>query len=131
MSTEITPREKQEVQGAEGTRPGRSYVPDIDVSESGDSLCLWADMAGVDENSVEVDLKDGVLSIVGRVSVKNYEGLQPAYTEYNVGDYVRRLRVADDVDVENIKAKMRNGVLELQLPKAQRLKARRIQVQAG
>ncbi|MBI3782099.1 MAG: Hsp20/alpha crystallin family protein [Deltaproteobacteria bacterium] len=88
-------------------------------------------MAGVDESSVEVNLKDGVLSIAGRVSLKDYEGLQPAYTEYKVGNYARRLSVDDNIDVEHIQAKMKNGILELHMPKAPRVKARKIQVQAG
>jgi HSP20 family molecular chaperone IbpA len=125
---ELSVKEKQELKGAETTRPGRSYVPDIDVCETADSLWLWADMPGVDEHSVDVNLTDGVLSIEGRVALKDYEGLTPAYTEYNIGNFVRRLSLSDDVDGERITARMTNGVLELQLPKAERAKARRIPI---
>ena len=125
---ELNVKEKQELKGAETTRPGRSYVPDIDVCETADSLWLWADMPGVDEHSVDVNLTDGVLTIEGRVALKDYEGLNPAYTEYNIGNFVRRLSVSDDVDAGRITARMINGVLELQLPKAERAKARRIPI---
>lgn len=125
---EVSVKEKQELKGAETTRAGRSYVPDIDVYETPDSLWLWADMPGVDERSVEVNLSDGVLSIEGQVGVKDYEGLTPAYTEYNVGNFVRRLHVSDDVDADRITARMTNGVLELQLPKAERAKVKRIPI---
>ena len=125
---ELSVKEKQELKGAETTRPGRSYVPDIDVCETADSLWLWADMPGVDEHSVDVNLTDGVLSIEGHVALKDYEGLTPAYTEYNIGNFVRRLSLSDDVDAGRITARMVNGVLELQLPKAERAKARRIPI---
>jgi HSP20 family molecular chaperone IbpA len=131
MNTELSAKEKQEVKGAEGTRPGRWFVPDIDVCETPDSLWLWADMPGVDESSVEVNLREGVLSIEGRVSLKEYDGLRPAYTEYNVGNFSRRMSVSDHIDAERIAARMSNGVLELQLPKSERVKPRRIPVTAG
>jgi HSP20 family protein len=124
-------RSKQELTGEERTRPGRVYVPDIDICETKDSLWLWADMPGVDEQSVEVKLADGVLSIEGYVSLQDYANLAPVYTEYNVGNFLRRLTLSDDVDAERIKARIANGVLELELPKAERLKPRRITVSAG
>ncbi len=124
-------RTKQELAGEERTRPGRVYVPDIDICETTDSLWLWADMPGVDEQSVEVKLADGVLSIEGRVSLEDYANLTPVYTEYNVGNFLRRLTLSDDIDAERIKARIANGVLELELPKAERLKPRRITVSVG
>ena len=125
---ELTVKSKQELSGEERTRPGRTYVPDIDVYETAGSLWLWADMPGVDQQSVEVNLADGVLSIEGRVSVSEYENLSPVYTEYNVGNFARRLSLSDDIDPQRITARMRNGVLELELPKAERAKPRRIPV---
>jgi HSP20 family protein len=125
---ELNVRNKQEVSGAEHTRPGRTYLPDVDICETTDSLWLWADMPGVDEKSVEVKLADGVLTIDGQVSLKEYDNLAPVYTEYNVGNFARRFTVSSDIDAERIKAHMANGVLEIELPKAARAKPRRIAV---
>ena len=50
--------------------------------------------------------------------MKDYENLAPVYTEYNVGNYVRRFTLSNDVDSDRIQARMKNGVLELELPKA-------------
>jgi HSP20 family molecular chaperone IbpA len=129
MSTqEVT---KQEVKGTEGTRPGRWYQPAIDICENSESLWLWADMPGVDDKNVDINLSDGVLTIEGRIATAEYDGLQPTYSEYNVGNFHRRLSVSDDFDVDRISARMKEGVLEIQLPKAERVKARKIQVQAS
>jgi HSP20 family molecular chaperone IbpA len=125
---ELIPKGKQELEGEEQTRPGRTYVPDVDICETPDSLWLWADMPGVDEKAVEVNLADGVLSIGGWVSLKEYENLTPVYTEYNIGNYLRRFTVSEDIDVDNIKARMTDGVLEIELPKSARAKLRRIQI---
>jgi HSP20 family protein len=131
MTDAMTVREKQELKGQEATRPGRVYQPDVDVAENQDKLLLWADMPGVDEKSIAVTLDDGELTIEGRVAVDDYANLQPLYTEYNIGDYVRRFRVSTDIDVDRIEARVVNGVLEIELPKAERVKARKIEVKAA
>ena len=125
---ELTPKSKQELQGQEQTRAGHTYVPEVDIAETSEGLWLWADMPGVDEHSVEVNLVDGVLSIEGRVSLKDYEKLAPVYTEYNIGNYLRRFTVSADIDANGIKAHMRDGVLDLELPKSARAKPRRINI---
>ena len=125
---ELSVRNKQELKGEEHTRAGRTYLPDVDICETKDSLWLWADMPGVDEGSIEVKLADGVLSIEGQVSLQDYENLAPVYTEYNIGNYLRRFTVSSDIDADHIKARMANGVLELELPKAESAKPRRIPV---
>jgi len=128
---EMSVHSKQEVQGEERTRPGLTFVPDVDICETPDSLFLWADMPGVDEQSVEVNLAEGVLTIEGRVSLSEYENLNPIYSEYRVGNYARRFTVSSDIDGARIKGHVKNGVLELELPKAERAKPRRIEITAA
>jgi HSP20 family protein len=127
LSTYKKPEQPQD----EHTRPGRTYVPSVDICETPDSLLLRADMPGVDENSVEVNVANGVLSIEGWVSVKEYENLQPVYTEYNIGNYSRRFTLSNEIDADRITAKMVNGVLELELPKAEKAKPRQISISAN
>jgi HSP20 family molecular chaperone IbpA len=88
-------------------------------------------MPGVDEQSIEVNVANGILSIEGQVSLKDYADLAPVYTEYNVGNYARRFTLSNEIDTEHIKARMTNGILELELPKAERAKPRRISVSAS
>ena len=127
---ELTPREKQELHEKESTRPGRSFVPDVDIREDEHALWLWVDMPGVPQDQVDVELQDTVLRIEGRVATGDYDGLSPVYTEYNVGNYVRRFTLADaqHFDRDAIAARLANGVLEVTLPKAAKEKPRRITV---
>ena len=131
MEQEVTTQEKKEVASNEQTRPGRTYIPNVDIYETPQSLWLWADMPGVDENSLEVHVADGILSLEGRVALQEYDSLSPVYTEYNVGNYARRFSLSDAIDIERIKARMTNGVLELELPKAERAKPKQIAVSVG
>jgi HSP20 family protein len=129
---EIAAREKQELAKAqEQTRPGRYYVPDVNIYEFNDTLKLCADMPGVKEENVEVSLQDGVLRIAGKVATEMYAGLRPLYTEYNVGNYYREFVLNEDIDPAKIKATLRNGVLELDLPKKEHAKPRRIEVRSS
>lgn len=130
---ELTPKDKQELEGREQTRAGRTYVPDVDIREDEHALWLWADMPGVEQQAIEVELHDDVLRLEGRVSTEDYEGLSPIYTEYNVGNYLRRFTLANGerFDRDKISARLVNGVLEVKLPKAEQAKPRRIEVQVS
>ena len=86
-------------------RPGRTYVPKVDICETEDALFVWADLPGVDESSVDVRLDNQDLSIEARVALDEYEGLTPVYTEYQVGHFARRFRIGRAVDSERITAK--------------------------
>lgn len=132
QAKEIVTKEKQELaKPQEQTRPGRYYVPDVNIYEFDDSVKLWADMPGVKEKDVDVTLKDGVLTIVGKVATDLYAGLRPIYTEYNVGNYYREFVLTENIDDSKIRASLRNGVLELELPKKEQAKPKRIEVSAG
>ena len=125
---ELAVRNKQEVTREEPTRPGRAYQPDVDIYETPEALWLWADMPGVDEKRIAIDLANGVLTIEGVVVLEDYKELEPVYTEYNVGNYLRRFSISSDIDVDAIKARMANGVLELELPKAEKARPRKIAI---
>jgi HSP20 family protein len=109
-------------------RPGRTYVPQVDIYENPKSLWLWVDMPGVTEQNIDVHVNKNVLSIEGQVAVAEYAELTPLYTEYNIGNYARQFTLSDTIDTEKIAARMHDGVLELELPKAEHAQPRRIQV---
>jgi HSP20 family protein len=128
----MTAKEKQELApGEEKTRPGRHYTPDVDICEFPDHLELSADMPGVNEKEVHITLENDVLTLEGRVDPALYEGLSPLYTEYNVGNYFRQFSLRESIDSAAIKATMRNGVLELILPKVEAAKPRKIEIKVS
>ena len=128
---ELTTQDKQEVKTEEPTRPGRTYVPNVDISETENALWLRADMPGVKEDSIEISVEKNVLSIEGQVALQEYADLAPVYTEYNVGNYQRRFTLSNAIDADKIHAHLTNGVLELELPKAESAKPRCVAVQIG
>jgi len=129
---ELEAKPKQKVERRdETTRPGTYFQPAVDIFETKDELVLVADMPGVPPDGVDVGLEGDELSIEGRVRSGEYDGLKPLYVEYGVGGYYRRFTLGEMIDREGIKAQMKNGVLVLRLPKAERARARRISVDAA
>jgi HSP20 family protein len=125
--------EKQEIttNGAERTRARKAYVPRADIFETRDAVVVVADMPGVDENSIDITLEKGVLSINGFVEQDQPDNYSLAYAEYEVGDYFRRFTLSNEVDQENIQATVKNGVLRLHLPKVGPAQAKKISVKAA
>jgi HSP20 family protein len=129
-SQELSVRPKQEV-SEEQTRAGRTFLPDVDIYETKEGLWLEADMPGVDERAIRVNLNDGVLTIEGTADVEDYQSIEPVYSEYRVGNYCRRFTLSNEIDADRIHGKMVNGVLHLELPKAEKAKPRQISISAG
>jgi HSP20 family molecular chaperone IbpA len=130
MTQELTPRPKKEAPGQEETRSTRFYVPDVDIWEDDAGLTLLADMPGVAPGHVSVELNDQVLSLEGEIALSDYEGLSPVYTEYSVGHFQRRfsLPFGDRYDRNRVEASLRNGVLEVKVPRSAAARPRRIPV---
>jgi len=126
---ELQVQQKREVQQKqESTIPSRQYMPVTDIFETDQALSLIVEMPGVKKENVDVQVENDVLTIQGQIDFSNYEGLQPVYTEYNVGDYARSFQLASKVDQSKIEAQLRDGVMTLVLPKAEKAKPRKISV---
>jgi HSP20 family protein len=127
---ELQVQQKRELEKKEETTiPARVFLPTADIYETKDALNVILEMPGVEKNSVEVRVEDGVLKIDGRLDFSKYQGLQPLYTEYNVGHYSRSFRLSSKIDQNKIGAELKDGVLSLVLPKVEEAKSRTIQVQ--
>ncbi|HET7886806.1 MAG TPA: Hsp20/alpha crystallin family protein [Bradyrhizobium sp.] len=126
---ELQVQQKREVdKKIEGTTPGRAFVPVTDIFETPEALTVVLEMPGVDRNSIEANVEDDIVTIEGRIDFAKYEGMQPVYTEYNVGHYARSFEISNKIDQSKISAQMKDGVVTIVLPKAAQAKPRKIQV---
>lgn len=116
---------------AERVRPGRVFLPAVDIFETAEALVLVADMPGVAADKVTVDLKDNHLVISGEVAPPLGEGETMTEQEYFSGDFQREFHVGSLIDQGKIEAVMKEGVLRLVLPKAEKAKPRKIMVKTG
>ena len=128
-SKELQVHEKQEIDRAAGEviQEGRFYVPLVDIYENDNAIVLTADIPGVRREDVDIDLREGVLTLTARVDDVS-ENWHTLYREQEVGGFMRRFNLGDRIDQSKISAKVDNGVLRLELPKSSGYQPRRIEV---
>jgi HSP20 family protein len=130
MTQELQAREKMEVASpAEQTKARPVFVPAVDICESETGLIIMADMPGVTTDGLSVDLKDDTLTIRGEVKATD-QGRTMLYREYHTGDYYRQFNLSSLIDQDKISAKLKDGVLTLELPKVEKAKPRQIEIKA-
>ena len=106
------------------------HTPLIDIHEGPDGLVLEADLPGASENNLSIQLEDNVLSLHAQVTSPAPQGARALHEEYQLADYDRSFILSDEVDRDKIAAELKNGVLRLHLPKAERAKTRRIEIKS-
>jgi HSP20 family protein len=126
---ELQVQKKRELENKEETTiPARIFVPATDIYEAENELSVILEMPGVEKKNVDIRVEDGVLNVEGRLDLAKYQGLQPLYTEYNIGHYARSFRLSSKIDQNKIAAEMKDGVLSLKLPKVEEAKPRTIEI---
>jgi HSP20 family protein len=126
---EVQVQHKREVEKErESTIPARRYLPVTDIFETDQALTVILEMPGVDKDSVDVRVENSVLSIEGGVDLSKYQGLTPLYIEYNVGNYARSFQLSSKIEQDRITAELKDGIMTLILPKAEKATPRRIAV---
>jgi HSP20 family molecular chaperone IbpA len=115
-----------------GNGPSPIYhTPPIDIHEGPDGLVLQADLPGVSEGQLSIQLEDNVLSLHAKVDAPAPDGARVLHEEYRPGDFYRSFILSDEVERSKISAELKNGVLKLNLPKAERAKTRRIEIKTS
>src|ERR1051325_1702532 len=111
------------------SRKTRSYfVPTTDIFETEDALTVVMEVPGVEKGAVEIAVENDVLRIEAKIDPAKYEGMDPLYTEYNVGHFARSFTLSNKIDQQQISAQLEDGVLTLTLKKAKEATPRRIAI---
>jgi HSP20 family molecular chaperone IbpA len=106
-------------------------VPAVDVWEDREGIVMRADLPGVAREGLSIGIDGDNLTIEGAVSLGEPSKLQDVYAEVRVAQYRRTFVLGADLDKEKIAATLKDGVLELRIPKLEAAKPRRVPVQAG
>lgn len=108
------------------------WTPAVDIVEEKDRFVLRADVPGVRPEDIDVSMDNGVLSLSGErhpIAVGEESGVQRI--ERATGRFLRRFTLPDTANADAISAKCANGILEVVIPKAAEVQARRITVEAA
>ncbi len=104
----------------------RTISPRVDIFENDKAYVLLADMPGVGPDGLDVVAEGDELVIRGHV---NRAATPPDYQEFELGDYYRSFALTEDLDTVGIVAKLRDGVLRVEIPKSPKIQPKKIPVQ--
>jgi HSP20 family protein len=129
---EMAVQTKQAIDERKGepTRAGLWFVPVVDILENDHEITIRADLPGVTEAGLDIDVRDDVLTIAGSVDLVP-DGRKQIFREYDVGGYLRSFTLGERIDQSKISASLAAGVLTLSLPKAEKARPRKVAVTSG
>lgn len=123
--------EKVNRETMEPVRNERTYVPVTDIYEKEDAILVQCDMPGVTQEQVNIHLENYELEISGRQTGAAPEGCDLLIGEYDIGVFRRKFSIPQLIDRDQIRARLHNGVLNIELPKAEQARPRRIEIMTG
>lgn len=109
----------------------KEYTPAVDIYEKDDGILIRFDMPGVTQEQVDIQLDNNELKITATQEGGTPEGMDLLAGEYGTGMFRRKFAVPQQIDRDQIKARLHNGVLNLELPKAEQDKPRKIEISTG
>ena len=116
---------------ARAEKDSRTLLPRVDVLEDAGGITLLADLPGVPKEALELKIDGDTLLIEGEVTTATPQALQSVYAEVRVPRYRRAFTLSRELDTARIEANLKDGVLNLRIPKQEHAKPRRIAVQVG
>jgi HSP20 family protein len=117
---------------AGGGNRTRRWVPAMDLVETEDHLVLKADLPGMSRDDVEIEIKDGVLTVAGERRTDHEEKSEGFYrVERAFGRFSRSLTLPDGVDADSVAAEFEDGVLDVRIPKPEQRKPHRVAIGSG
>ena len=107
------------------------WSPAVDIREDESGFTIVADIPGVDPKDIDVHMENGMLTIKGeRESEKKEEKEGYKRIERSYGSFYRRFSMPDTADADKIKAESKNGVLQISIPKQEKVQPRKISVES-
>jgi len=115
-----------------GTLAQRRWLPAMDLVETEDDFVLRADLPGLSEDDVNIEVEDNVLTVSGERKAEHEERKEGYYrVERASGSFTRSLTLPEGIDPAKVRASFDRGVLEVRIPKPEQRKPRKVTISAG
>ncbi|SDH73936.1 Molecular chaperone IbpA, HSP20 family [Pseudomonas benzenivorans] len=123
--------DKPVVKRSERPEETQTLLPQVDVFENKDGILLLADMPGVPKDKLELRVENDTLLIEGEITPDTPEGMEAVYAEVRLARYRRAFSLSAELDTSRIDAQLRDGVLNLRIPKHAHAQPRKIEVKVA
>jgi len=113
-----------------GSMYDSDYIPAVDVKEDEKNIYIKADIPGIDEKDLSVNIENSVLTIKGEKCEEKREDKDKRVIimERKCGTFQRSIKLTDNIDPESIKAKFKNGVLSIDIPKEKTEEPKKVKI---
>lgn len=113
------------------TDGGQWFIPAADIHETEESILFKVDMPGCSEDSISLDVRGDELVLTGHLAYDEEKDESLLYTEYDVGHYHRHFLLSGQYNLDKIDAGMKDGILDIKVPKFKKYKPKRLKVKAA
>jgi HSP20 family molecular chaperone IbpA len=128
-NTEMTTRGSTQAQESRDTN--YSLRPPVNVFEDADGITLQADMPGVTKDRLRIQVDQDALSVEGDLLFDMPQGMDALYADVRATRYARSFALSSELDVDNIDASLKDGVLTLRVPKRAEVRPRKVEIRVG
>ena len=136
-TTAVTNKETAPASGAatpaeqDRRRIDATLLPRVDVIEDSTGITLRADLPGVPKDKLHLQVEGDTLTIEGELGIATPEGMTAGYVEVSAPRYRRVFTLSKELEPAKVSAELRNGVLNLRIPKAEHAQPRRIEIKVS
>jgi len=107
---------------------GSGFIPQADLYDTGMAFVMYVDLPGVSERDLDIAVEGSMLTIRGQRDAQGSGGMRSMYSERPAGRFARTIELPDSVDVDRVRATLKQGVLEITLPKSRTVTTKRVVV---
>ena len=111
--------------------PKMALTPAVDIAEGESGITLFADMPGVSKERLTIKVEGDNLTIEGQAQIDVPENIELLHSEVRSPSFRRSFTLSRDLDPEKIEATLKNGVLQMHIPKSEEARPKRIEVKVA
>lgn len=116
---------------SETAREDAALLPPVDVFEDAGGITLYADLAGVPKDQLNLQVEADTLTIEGEITLDLPEGMDATHAELSLPRYRRVFTLSKELDTDKVSAEFNQGVLKLRIPKAEHAQPRKVEVRVA
>ncbi len=105
--------------------------PAVDIFENGHAITVLADLPGVSEQGLTLEVDDSTLTIQGDIDIDMPDGMRSLHADVRATRYRRAFTLSSELDTSAIQASLKDGLLSVNIPKREEVRPRRIEISAG